>query len=434
MTAQILAIKDYPSPRILTQIRVAVLFAAALLLSSVFAGSALAQTDLNGENLEITSTGPWNVSYTNTKTEKLSTIFVKNLLGNSSDDSRYTYSGALTGNIAIDITHQGYANNDHRFTISNTGNTFTGGVTMHNGILFVTNSNQLVSFSGGLTLDNAVFMAYGDCNFGVTIPSGAFGGMRASGGNIVLKQKVTGGGDLVIVTENSGKVTLNGANDYAGVTSIGTVQGGNNVYAYLILGADNTLPSTTVVEIGKSQNSKYSFSTATAANLDLNGKTQTIAGLYGAGKASITNSAKAASNLTINLPDSKSYEYSGTIAGYDASSNLTKLTVTGAGNQTLSGKISNASITKSGSGTLTLGADSVSLSSLTVSAGTLAFTPNVALTVSGKVTSTSALDLNGANLTYKSNVATDFNNVNITNTNTETQSILTIAPSVKLTA
>ncbi|MCR5163479.1 MAG: PEP-CTERM sorting domain-containing protein [Thermoguttaceae bacterium] len=400
----------------------AILWAAAFLLASVWGVSSQAE-ELDGTNREITSAGPWDTSYNNDPSYSTSTITI----GPLNNGTRYTYSGAITGNIAVDVTHQSHTNNENRFSITNTGNTFTGGLTMHGGILFVTNSNQLVSFGGGLTLDNAVFMAYGECDFDVTIPEGAFGGMRASGGNIVLNQKVTGAGDLVIVTENSGTVTLNGANDYAGVTSIGTVQGGTNLYSYLILGADNTLPSTTVVEIGKSQNAKYSFTTASAANLDLNGTTQTIAGLYGAGKASITNGAAAPANLTINLAEGKSYEYSGSIAGNSAT-NPTNLTVTGAGNQTLSGNISNASLASSTTGMLTLGGNTVSLTSLDVTAGTLALTPNVNLTVSGKVTSTSALDLNGANFTYTSKTIADFSSVDFTNTNTETQSVLTFAP------
>ncbi|MBR5709950.1 MAG: autotransporter-associated beta strand repeat-containing protein [Thermoguttaceae bacterium] len=404
---------------------------AAIVVLSMFAfgGIAVAQTDLDGSDLVINAAGPWDAAYTNTNTGVTSYI----IIGPLNSGTRYTYSGALTGNIHVDVTHQTHTNNDNRFTISNANNTFTGGLAMHGGILFVNNSNQLVSFSGGLTLDNAVFMAYGDCNFDVTIPAGSFGGMRASGGGIVLNQKVTGGGDLVIVTENNNVVTMKGANDYTGVTSIGTIQGGTNLYAYLDLGADYTLPSTTVVEIGKSQNPNYSFTGASASRLNLAGTTQTIAGLYGAGKASITNGTAAVANLTIDLADGASYEYSGTIAGNSAT-NVTNLTVTGAGNQTLSGNISNASLTKSGSGTLTLSADSVGLTSLTVSDGTLAITPNVTMTVAGKITiPDSTLDLNGANLTYTSNVSGDFSSLNITNTNEETQSVLTIAPTADVT-
>ena len=405
---------------------------AAIVVLSAFAfgGFAAAQQDLDGSDVIVNSSGPWDIPYTNSNVDVPSYIVVRPL----NNGTRYTYSGALTGNIFVDITHQSYTNNDNRFTLSNTGNTFTNGVAMHNGILFVTNSNQLVSFSGGLTLDNAVFMAYGDCDFEVTIPAGSFGGMRASGSeNLSFSQKITGGGDLVIVTENGKTVTLSGANDYAGVTSIGTVQGGTNVNSYLILGADNTLPSTTVVEIGKSQNPNYTYTSASTANLNLNGKTQTIAGLYGAGKASITNGTAAVSNLTINVADGESYEYSGTIAGNSAT-NVTNLTVTGGGDQTLAGNVTNASITKNGTGALTLSGGTVTLSSLAVNEGTFNLGSSTALTVSGKATSNSALDLNGSNLTYTSNVATDFNNIAITNTNTEKQSTLSFVPASNLTA
>ncbi len=401
----------------------AILFAAALLTATIFAVPAFAE-ELNGENKEITAAGPWNVSYTNSNAEKTSTITI----GSLNNGTRYTYSGALTGNIAVDITHGTATNNENRFTFSSTGNNFTGGVTMHGGILFITAGNLPSNYS--LTLDNSVLMSSNDSTYNgsLNIPEGSFAGLRSSG-NITYSGVISGSGDLLITTESEKKVTLSGVNTYTGVTSIGTHQGGStsNSKAYLILGADNTLPSATVVEIARSQNSTYNYTKSTEANLNLNGTTQTIAGLYGGGVASITNGKDAAANLTINLPDSKSYEYSGTIAGYNAD-NLTNLTVTGAGNQTLSGTISNSSLTKSGTGTLTLGADSISLSSLAVNEGTLAFTPNVNLTVSGKVTSASTLNLNGANLTYTSNAATDFNNVNIGNTNTETQSIFTIAP------
>lgn len=400
-----------------------ILFAFTFLLAFVFLGAAQAQTDLKGENKEITADGPWDVAYTNTS-ENLSTITFSSL----ANATRYDYTGALTGNIAVDITHQGNTSNDHRFTFSNTGNNITGGVTMHKGILFVSNSNQLGSFTGGLTLDNATFMAYGACNFAVTIADNSFGALRASGtDNLSFSNKITGNGDVIIVPEGGKTVIMSGANDYTGVTSIGTFRGGSGgKQALLVMGADNTLPTTSVVEMAKSQNSAYA-DTATTASLNLNGTTQKISGLYGAANATITNGKAAAANLTINLAEGKSYEYSGTIAG-NSGTNRTNLTITGAGSQTLGGNITNASVTSSTTGTLTLGGNTVSLTSLDVTAGTLAFTPNVALTVSGKVTSTSALDLNGANLTYKSNLATDFNNVNITNTNTETQSILTIAP------
>ena len=408
---------------------------AAVVLSVFLAvaasgGSALAQTDLDGSDLIITGSGPWNLSYTNSNNSSQSIVAIYNLV----NATRYDYTGSFTGNIFIDVTHNGYGNNDNRFTFSNTGNNIQGGVAMHNGILFVSNNNQLVSFSGGLTLDNAVFMAYGNCDFGLKIPQNAFGGLRASGGAINYSGGISGAGDLVIVTENNNVVNLSGTNTYSGVTSIGTVQGGNNLHSILNLNANDTLPSTTVVEIGKSQNPNYSYTGASTARLNLNGTTQTIAGLYGGGVAAITNGAVAVSNLTINLADDANLEYSGTIAGNSAT-NLTNLTINGAGNQTLAGNVTNASITKNGTGALTLSGGTVTLSSLAVTDGSFALGSNTAMTVRGKLSlNSSTLDLNGSSLTYTSNVASDFNNVNITNTNTDKQSILSFVPASNLTA
>ena len=405
---------------------------AAIVVLSAFAfcGIAAAQTDLDGSDLIVTASGPWNLSYTNSNNSSQSIVAIYNLV----NATRYDYTGSFTGNIFIDVTHNGYASNDNRFTFSNTGNNIQGGVAMHNGILFVSNNNQLVSFSGGLTLDNAVFMAYGNCDFGLKIPQNAFGGLRASGGAINYSGGISGAGDLVIVTENNNVVNLSGTNTYSGVTSIGTVQGGNNLHSILNLNADNTLPSTTVVEIGRSQNPNYSYTGASTARLNLNGTTQTIAGLYGGGVAAITNGAEAVSNLTINLADDANLEYSGTISGNSAT-NLTNLTINGAGNQTLAGNVTNASITKNGTGALTLSGGTVTLSSLAVTDGSFTLGSNTAMTVRGKLSlNSSTLDLNGSNLTYTSNVASDFNNVNITNTNTDKQSVLSFVPSSNLTA
>jgi uncharacterized repeat protein (TIGR02543 family) len=369
----------------------------AFLLTAILAASAQAQTDLDGSDLIVTGTGPWNISYHNSNKNTQSVVAIYNL----ANGTRYDYAGAFTGNLVIDITHNGYANNDNRFTFSNAGNSIDGGVAMHNGILFASNTNQLVSYTGGLTLDNAVFIAYGECDFGVTLLQSSFGGMRASGGNLVLNQKVTGAGDLVIVTDGN-SVTLNGANDYAGVTSIGTLRGGASTTAHLILGADDTLPSTTVVEIGKSQNPTYNFIGATQATLDLNGTTQTISGLYGAVLATITNGTAAPANLTINLADGASYGYSGTIAGNSAN-NPINLTVSGAGDQALSGNIADAGLTKSGSGTLTLGGDSVRLTTLAVTEGTLAIAPKTVLTAGARILDVScvvATNGNGGEMTF----------------------------------
>ena len=90
----------------------------AFLVTAIWAASAQAQTDLDGSDLIVTGAGPWNLSYTNSNNSSQSIVAVYDL----ANGTRYTYTGAFTGNLFIDITHQGYANNDNRFTLSNTEN------------------------------------------------------------------------------------------------------------------------------------------------------------------------------------------------------------------------------------------------------------------------------------------------------------------------
>ena len=119
--------------------------------------------------------------------------------------------------------------------------------------------------------------------------------------------------------------------------------------------------------------------------------------------------------MTINLADDANLEYSGTIAGNSAT-NLTNLTINGAGNQTLAGNVTNASITKNGTGALTLSGGTVTLSSLAVTDGSFALGSNTAMTVRGNLTlNSSTLDLNGSSLTYTSNVASDLSFVPASN-------------------
>ena len=87
---------------------------AAVVLSVFLAvaasgGSALAQTDLDGSDLIVTGSGPWNLSYTNSNNSSQSIVAIYNLV----NATRYDYTGSFTGNIFIDVNHNGYASNDN---------------------------------------------------------------------------------------------------------------------------------------------------------------------------------------------------------------------------------------------------------------------------------------------------------------------------------
>ena len=176
---------------------------------------------------------------------------------------------------------------------------------MNSGILYLSKAQSDASLTGGLTLNNAVFMSNlsGTYNFNITTKSDGWGGIRPSGIDVIFQGGIAGN-DFVVVTD--GALTLSGApKTYTGVTSIGTIQGGGNTSAGLKLGADNILPSATIVEIGKSDNSAYTYTSA-GSSLDLNGKTQTVAGLRGGGIL------KGSGTLNVAMAEGTSYEFNGT--------------------------------------------------------------------------------------------------------------------------
>ena len=114
--------------RLVATIRKATLglaWGTAFLLTAILAASAQAQTDLDGSDLIVTYDGPWNYSYHNSNNNSQSIVAIYNL----ANGTRYDYTGSFTGNLFIDITHQGYANDDNRFTFSNAGNSIAGGAT-----------------------------------------------------------------------------------------------------------------------------------------------------------------------------------------------------------------------------------------------------------------------------------------------------------------
>ncbi len=243
--------------------------------------------------------------------------------------------------------------------------TWTGGITLNA-------SNRLGALSGGLLEVTGV------------ISNGTATGLQISAG---------GAGATI------GTVLLSNVNTYTGVTSI--------IRGRLQLGVDGALASTTVMDID----------TATAAEdsiFDLNGHTQTVAGINRSGIASgggsfITNSSATAATLTIT--SSGANTYSGIIQDGTGVLNLVK---SGAGNQTLSGDNTYGGTTTVSGGTLTMSGGNTLNGSITVNGGTLTMNGNNTLggaitvssgtmtlggsnTISGNILVSAALNLNGSN-------------------------------------
>ena len=288
-------------------------------------------------------------------------------------------------------------------------NAYDGVTTVSRGILRVANNYALGSPLGGTVVESAyqLELADGVCVMGETLtinsggmtttpvpPSapqvnrGAFqAGVNATAewaGPVVLANSSTrvgaqNGGHLIISGVISGSsaanplqvsgnptdrmkgVELRGANTYAGKTEL--------VRGVLVMGAENTLPSTTIVNVHWSSANSNEF-----ALLDLNGYSQQVAGLQNAGYsgsyAVITN--RSATTATLTLNQSIDTDYNGLLLG-------------------------NIALVKDGPGTLILTNQNAYSGITMVSGGTLRLAVNNALPVTNAVVfAGGTLDLTGS--------------------------------------
>ena len=173
---------------------------------------------------------------------------------------------------------------------------------------------------------------------------------------------------------DSGVLTLNGSNTYQGTTTIGTTTGPNyynnaNANVTIRLGNANALPYGNNLVFGDDSTQ------GNTATLDLNGYSPQIANLTGSTNAIIDNSTAGGSiSLTVGLNDQTS-AYAGTIRNSSGTVSLTKV----------------------GSGILTLSGSNSYNGGTTVTGGVLQITTDAQL---GAVPSTSTVNitLNGGEL------------------------------------
>ena len=316
--------------------------------------------------------------------------------------ANFTLSGEISGPIRLVVEYNSGAsfNNTARLMLTNASNSFTGGIQLTSGTMRVTNMGALagnqLDFNGGVLMvaDN-VSTFEGN----ITLAAGSWGGLR-TGVNTTFSGVISGEGDLVVVTENGAQTILTGENTYTGVTSVGTVQGGANTAGVLVLGADNTLPATTVLEIGTSQNATYTYTNNSRAEVQLNGKTNTVAGLYGNATANLIGSG----TLNINVPDGQSYEYKGKFTTSPS------IGIGGAGTQIFSN-----------TGAVTLG-------TVTLTSGALNFTnaPEATVTLGALAVGEGTMDLNGRPMTVPANKITGGGNAAKVTNSAETASTVTL--------
>ena len=237
--------------------------------------------------------------------------------------------------------------------LGNSGNTFTGTVTINGGVLSVAADGALgdlvngIALGGGTLQSTATFSS----SRSITFNAGTNGIDVTTGSTLTLNGVVGGTGGFT--KSAAGTLILEGANSYGGTTTLaeGTLK---------LAVANDRLPTGSALVIGNAGDTG-------SATLDLNGFSQTVAGLTSVG-ATMTRAITSASAATLTVNTATIDTYAGTIDG-------------------------SVALTKAGAGTLILGANNTYAGATTVSAGGLR------LTTAGAVASTSSITVaNNAHL------------------------------------
>ena len=332
---------------------------------------------------------------------------------NNANFGSNTFSGTLTndgvlnlGTSAMSATIAMNGTNTNPATINyisgSAAGSLTGNMTVTPGTTAVINNSS----SSLLTLGtSATTIANGSTATGSTLNlTGTTGALNVGMFNVA--GKITGSNANSNLSVVNALATLSNNNTYGGTTSVyaGGHYGspGDNV---IVAGTANALPSSTVVTLGNA--------TAEGTNggtnlLDLNGNSQTIAGLSSSNDVydanyvvngnsdyasvdQVTATTPSSSTLTITPAVGNTYTFGGVLGGGASSKNF-GVTMAGAGTQVFSGANTYTGPTQINSGTLSVTGSLASASTVTVGGSTGSGTPtlNGTGTINGNVIVASA--------------------------------------------
>jgi len=274
-----------------------------------------------------------------------------------------TFSGDVSNTGSGGITFAANANTDGRFAFTGLANTFTGPININGGEVRFTADGSMGNAANDIIIDGGRFATVSNGTFtlgagrDVFVGDGAGTSISAPGTgtfsiNTGIANKTGEIGSWA--KQGGGTLALGGVSTYTGSTAI------NNGILQLTTGNDR-LPTGTVVSLGQA-------ASANLGTLDLNGRSQTIAGLNsttGTNASSLKNTVNSALAATLTISGSGNYgdgttQNSGTITGL-------------------------ISVVKSGSGTQILGDVNTYVGGTSINGGTLAISNAASLGSSGTI-------------------------------------------------
>ena len=273
------------------------------------------------------------------------------LTGNS------TYNGQINGNLGLNLS--GGSNN------LGGNNGFNGGTTLNNGATVSINNGSALG-SGLVSVGDGAAVNYTGGNSTIAnnfvVPTNGLGMIKNSGnGMLTLSGTLTKQASILELAGGSFNITGRIAGNSGGFNSdlyvsnavVTLANASNNYYgptkvfagSTLIEGANNALPTSTILSLGSSSDAVAAVNT-----LDLNGKNQSLSGLYSSGPGinQIISRASGANTLTLTGASS----FGGSISGANLSLNVSS----GSGTVSLTGANDYQGTTMVNSGRLSLGA------------------------------------------------------------------------------